>query len=116
MVKCSSLSRNSIEEILKLIPTLDKGKLKEGMISFSSIWANVSNESLEDDYKNDEFKEGDENNLLDENFDGNEGKVFVECSDKIIAMNALSVHLKLVLIFTCEVYNIQNFIKFISIY
>ena len=81
-VKSGNLPKNSLEKISKLIPTLDKEKLKEEMVSFSSVWVNVSNKSLENDYKRDEFQEDDENNILDKSFDGYEEDVFVECSDK----------------------------------
>ena len=61
------------DSVPKLISVWDKEKLKEEMISFSTVWTNVSSKSLNYYYKIDEFQEDGKNNLLDKNFDGNKG-------------------------------------------
>lgn len=81
--KPDELPTNALEKICELIPSLDKGKLKEEIISFVNVWPSICRKSMDEDYKTDAFKETECDQDLEENLDEDKEDIgFTPCSAK----------------------------------
>lgn len=94
----NALPKNALDKLCALVPSLEKGKLREELISFANVWRTISEKSLDADYAS-------ILNAESENEEEDQEDVFSPCSSTTQCNNCIKCALGLIVEF--NMYSVQ---------